>query len=721
MLAKQLSFLANADSAGLVLGARVPIILTSRADSVRSRIASCAVAMLAAHARRQRRPGERVATASAVEGDHGRLRRRAQRRLVEPEVLRLLQAGDGTLAASKPAARSRASARRRDSRSRTARASSLDDQRAGQGGARRPHRARFARRPGCARRYGGARVLGVGHRVVHGGAQFAGPTIVTPAGAGGSAKRWYRSRRCISRTTSRRSTAVTERLPGVPQVACFDTSFHRGQPAVAELVPLPREICRGGVQRYGFHGLSYEYIASVLPQVAPEIAGGRVIVAHLGSGASLCALKNGKSVDSTLGFTALDGLCMGTRPGARRSRRGPLPVPEPRAVRRRTSRRSSTRSRACSASPASATTCAICSAAPSPAPGWRSTTSSTARRRRSARWPRCWAASTAWSSPPASARTPPRSAGGSARPRRGSASSSIDEANDAQDGPRISPDGSRVSAWVIPTNEELMIARHTGVLLGLIEAQRLDKHGRSEHRKEGRSWPRPHRRHSKTDTTAPPGRDFEPVSGRRRSTSATSSSRTTSRTTATSRSSRRRPSRTQAIWDKLKELFVEERKKGVLDVSQIPSSITAHAPGYIDREQRDHRRPADRRAAEARDHAERRLPPGGQRAQGLRLRARSARRRGVHQVPQDPQRRRVRRLHRRRAPLPQLAHPHRPARRLRPRPDHRRLPPRRALRRRPADRAQAGGEARPRRRARRPTRSSATARSWPSRSARSRN
>jgi acetate kinase len=102
----------------------------------------------------------------------------------------------------------------------------------------------------------------------------------------------------------------------VPQVACFDTSFHRGQPAVAEVVPLPREICRDGVQRYGFHGLSYEYIASVLPQVAPSIANGRVIVAHLGSGASLCALKDRKSVDSTLGFTALDGLCMGTRPGA---------------------------------------------------------------------------------------------------------------------------------------------------------------------------------------------------------------------------------------------------------------------------------------------------------------------------------------------------------------------------------------------------------------------
>jgi acetate kinase len=102
----------------------------------------------------------------------------------------------------------------------------------------------------------------------------------------------------------------------VPQVACFDTSFHRSLPAVAKLVPLPAELCREGLQRYGFHGLSYEYIASVLPHVAPQIAQGHVIVAHLGSGASLCALRGGKSIENTFGFTALDGLCMGTRPGA---------------------------------------------------------------------------------------------------------------------------------------------------------------------------------------------------------------------------------------------------------------------------------------------------------------------------------------------------------------------------------------------------------------------
>ncbi|HVN36855.1 MAG TPA: acetate/propionate family kinase [Myxococcota bacterium] len=163
--------------------------------------------------------------------------------------------------------------------------------------------------------YGGARVLGVGHRVVHGGARFTGPTIVTP-------QVMDELRKLVPLAPLHQPhnlaaiEAVAQRMPGVPQVACFDTSFHRGQPAVAELVPLPREIREQGVQRYGFHGLSYEYIASVLPEVAPEIAGGRVIVAHLGSGASLCAMRNRRSVDCTLGFTPLDGLCMGTRPGA---------------------------------------------------------------------------------------------------------------------------------------------------------------------------------------------------------------------------------------------------------------------------------------------------------------------------------------------------------------------------------------------------------------------
>jgi acetate kinase len=163
--------------------------------------------------------------------------------------------------------------------------------------------------------YGGSRVVAVGHRVVHGGPRFTGPARVTP-------EVMQELRRLVPLAPLHQPhnlaaiEAVAERIPDVPQVACFDTSFHRGHSAVVELVPLPREIVSRGVQRYGFHGLSYEYIASILPSVAPRIAEGRVIVAHLGSGASLCALKNRKSVDNTLGFTALDGLCMGTRPGS---------------------------------------------------------------------------------------------------------------------------------------------------------------------------------------------------------------------------------------------------------------------------------------------------------------------------------------------------------------------------------------------------------------------
>ena len=163
--------------------------------------------------------------------------------------------------------------------------------------------------------YQGAHILGVGHRVVHGGARFAAPILVT-----GDVLDHLRQLVPLAPLHQPHNLAaidaVAERLPGVPQVACFDTAFHRGQPAVAELIPLPRELRRAGLQRYGFHGLSYEYIASMLPRVAHEIADGRVIVAHLGSGASLCALRERKSVDSTFGFTALDGLCMGTRPGS---------------------------------------------------------------------------------------------------------------------------------------------------------------------------------------------------------------------------------------------------------------------------------------------------------------------------------------------------------------------------------------------------------------------
>jgi acetate kinase len=110
--------------------------------------------------------------------------------------------------------------------------------------------------------------------------------------------------------------ALAEAVPGVTQVACFDTAFHRTQPGVAQALALPRALTQAGVRRYGFHGLSYEYIAATLPTLAPELATARVIVAHLGNGASLCALQSGRSVATTMGFSVLDGVPMGTRPGA---------------------------------------------------------------------------------------------------------------------------------------------------------------------------------------------------------------------------------------------------------------------------------------------------------------------------------------------------------------------------------------------------------------------
>jgi acetate kinase len=154
----------------------------------------------------------------------------------------------------------------------------------------------------------------VGHRVVHGGIDHAEPVLVDDALLA-SLDRLVPLAPLHQPNNLAAIRALRARLPDLPQVACFDTAFHRGHSDVAERYAIPEELHAEGVRRYGFHGLSYEYIASVLPAAAPEIAQGRVVVAHLGSGCSLCALVNGRSVDSTMGFTALDGLPMGTRVG----------------------------------------------------------------------------------------------------------------------------------------------------------------------------------------------------------------------------------------------------------------------------------------------------------------------------------------------------------------------------------------------------------------------
>lgn len=157
-------------------------------------------------------------------------------------------------------------------------------------------------------------LIAVGHRVVHGGPDYDRPVIVDHAVLARLEK--YNSLAPLHQPNNLAPIRLLlTRRPELLQVACFDTAFHRTHSAVADHFAIPEQFYAEGVRRYGFHGLSYEYIASRLREVAPDIADGRVIVAHLGSGASMCALSNGKSVESTMGFTALDGLPMGTRPG----------------------------------------------------------------------------------------------------------------------------------------------------------------------------------------------------------------------------------------------------------------------------------------------------------------------------------------------------------------------------------------------------------------------
>jgi acetate kinase len=158
------------------------------------------------------------------------------------------------------------------------------------------------------------RITAIGHRVVHGGPDFAAPVLIDAAVL--ERLETFQSLAPLHQPNNLAPIrAVMEIASEVPQVACFDTAFHRGHPEVADWYALPRRFHAEGVRRYGFHGLSYEYIARRLRTDWPDLARGRVIVMHLGSGASMCALKDTRSVESTMGFTAMDGLPMGTRPG----------------------------------------------------------------------------------------------------------------------------------------------------------------------------------------------------------------------------------------------------------------------------------------------------------------------------------------------------------------------------------------------------------------------
>jgi acetate kinase len=157
-------------------------------------------------------------------------------------------------------------------------------------------------------------LLAVGHRVVHGGPKYDRPVVVNQAVVANLEQ--YVSLAPLHQPNNLAPIhTLMKSRPELLQVACFDTAFHHGHSTVADHYAIPERFYAEGVKRYGFHGLSYEYVAQRLREVAPSLAAGRVIVAHLGSGASMCALVNGRSVESTMGFTALDGIPMGTRPG----------------------------------------------------------------------------------------------------------------------------------------------------------------------------------------------------------------------------------------------------------------------------------------------------------------------------------------------------------------------------------------------------------------------
>lgn len=167
----------------------------------------------------------------------------------------------------------------------------------------------------CQARAGDTRLVAAGHRVVHGGVKFAAPVRIDDTVIHELAK--LEPLAPLHQPHNLAAIrAMSRRAPHLPQVACFDTAFHRTQPEVAQRFGLPRRFTDDGVRRYGFHGVSYEYIASVLPETDPRAADGRTAVAHLGNGASMCAMLAGRSVATTMSFTPADGLVMSTRTGS---------------------------------------------------------------------------------------------------------------------------------------------------------------------------------------------------------------------------------------------------------------------------------------------------------------------------------------------------------------------------------------------------------------------
>jgi acetate kinase len=308
------------------------------------------------------------------------------------------------------------------------------------------------------------RLAAVGHRVVHGGLEYGEPVRVDAAIVAALEK--YVPLAPLHQPHNLAPIrALLARAPDLPQVACFDTAFHRRQPAVAAAFALPKSITERGVRRYGFHGLSYEYISHALPHYDARGAAGKVVVAHLGNGASMCAMDSGRSVASTMGFTAADGLPMGTRcgnldPGVMLYLMDELAM-DARAIEKLIYQQSgllgvsgiSSDMRTLEASADPAAKAAIdlfvyrigreLGSLAAALGGLDAIVFTAGIGENSVRLRERVCADAAW------------------------LGVELDAAANAAGGPSISTAASRVAAWVIPTNEELMIARHTRHVLGL--------------------------------------------------------------------------------------------------------------------------------------------------------------------------------------------------------------------------------------------------------------
>jgi len=308
------------------------------------------------------------------------------------------------------------------------------------------------------------RLVGVGHRVVHGALDYREP-VRLDATVLAKLEKFIPLAPLHQPHNLAPIRALLGAAPGLPQVACFDTSFHRTNPEIAQRFAIPSELHDAGVRRYGFHGLSYEYIASVLPQHDAAAAAGRAIVLHLGNGASMCAIEGGKSVASTMGFTAVEGLPMGTRTGALdpgvilylMDERGM----DARAVEKLIYNQSGLLGVSGISS------------------DMRTLLASDDPRAKLAIDLYCYRIRREMGSLAAAlggldalvftAGIGENSAEIRARVCRDAAwlGVALDSAANAKGGPRISAAESRVAAWTIPTNEELMIARHTRRVLGV--------------------------------------------------------------------------------------------------------------------------------------------------------------------------------------------------------------------------------------------------------------